>query len=172
MVKEYLVDGSSLALHWKVMGTADRTQYSPIPVTKRFQLHNGTQNQVKMIARPEDVVGFETPHSIHLKDYVNNETCRGWRDTSRTFGNFSDRGNKNFARPEPQVAAVFHYRLKSQREFVWKSCVRLRWGTLLHPNSTCGLETWSGTDFEDTAWQILKTRIPRYAVFDDWPDYG
>lgn len=164
LVRDHLPNGS-LAIHWRIFGTSNHTLYSPLPVTRRYQYRLGDAfHLIKSIVRVQDYVRHRTVHSFHLK----NGTFQ--RDTSGST-NFSDNFNKGIVVPT-DVAVLHHYKYKSVKEYRLKSCKRGLGNVLRDTTKNCGQVPSVGDVFDDEAWQLLKTRVPKYAIFDNWTDYS
>ena len=94
ILDEYLVPyGGALTVNWVLFGTANKTAYSPFPVTKRFQYRDAeTHNVIKSIVKSSDYDGHINPHGVNLsngakirttekpttndKPHFNHTTCR------------------------------------------------------------------------------------------------
>ena len=82
-------------------------------------------------------------------------------------------GASNYDRPL-DVAVIHHYKYLSPKEFYWKTCVRKTVDNLF---KDCDSKTktmtphYVGEVFDDSAWQILKKNVPRYAMYDEFMDY-
>lgn len=163
LVHDHLPNGS-LAIHWRIFGTSNHTLYSPLPVTKRFQYRlDQTQPKIKSIVRVQDYGYARNPHSFELREGTYQRDTSGATEFSllkKTLGAESSRLTDD-------VAVLHHYKYKSEKEYVLKSCVRMaqagnRWN--------CGETPPVGNVFDDMAWQFLKSCVPKYAVFDEWAD--
>ena len=55
-------------MNWMFFGSANKSMYSPVPVTKRFQYRDKvTFGVIKTIVKASDFVGVRTPHSVRVK---------------------------------------------------------------------------------------------------------
>eukprot|EP00573_Skeletonema_grethae_P006358 CAMPEP_0201692944 /NCGR_PEP_ID=MMETSP0578-20130828/5702_1 /ASSEMBLY_ACC=CAM_ASM_000663 /TAXON_ID=267565 /ORGANISM="Skeletonema grethea, Strain CCMP 1804" /LENGTH=454 /DNA_ID=CAMNT_0048178401 /DNA_START=59 /DNA_END=1423 /DNA_ORIENTATION=- len=173
MLADHLKEGS-LGVSWFIFGSGDTSTYAPLPVTKRFLYRDGgwkdTHHQqwkiVKSILKLEDYGGYpKSPHSMKTK--------RGtWKDTNGG-GTFNEIGAVNEDRPT-DVAVIHHYKYLSPKEFYWKSCVRK---TVDDKFKGCSndkqdtVESFKGSSFDDSAWELLKKNVPRYAMYDEFEDF-
>ena len=168
-------DCGQLSLNWRTMGTSGEAAYRPLPVTRR-NVHAHTyrplERVVKAIVRPSYAADYlDWSHTILLK--------RGrWVDTDGTViprgASTARDGRVPYEHRGPtDVAALYHYRFKSEEEFRAKSCVR--GDSLRERGSTpkCGHMSRpqnyprEGGGFDDLAWRQLKRRVPKYALFDE-----
>uniref|UniRef100_A0A7S1UNB7 Glycosyltransferase family 92 protein n=1 Tax=Grammatophora oceanica TaxID=210454 RepID=A0A7S1UNB7_9STRA len=169
-VLEHLVNGSSLTVNWQYFGNANHTIASPLPVTKRFQHTVSTfpGTGVKSIVRPQDFLGMKHPHAIYLQP-KSDPPRAAWRDTTRQIANYTDDGAQNWNKPS-DVALLYHYKYKSEQEWLYKSCIRQDIGNRQDWN--CDQRPEVGYIKDDTAWRILSERVPKYQMFEEFPDYG
>ena len=156
---QYQVPRGASAIRWRVFGTAGRKTFEPVPVTKKFQFRTSDDfkmnQQVKSVSYLQDY-DFEkkkikTPHYVPV---VKGQKY-GWADT--------------------EDAVIHHYRFKSWVEYVRKRKKGdVLFGFQRHVKEAEEGKTQHGdpiprgTIFDDTAWQILKSVAPRYAVYDDF----
>mmetsp|Transcript_24122 Transcript_24122/g.35539 ORF Transcript_24122/g.35539 Transcript_24122/m.35539 type:complete len:357 (-) Transcript_24122:967-2037(-) len=158
MIRDHLPNGS-LAINWRLFGTSNKTMYAPIPVLRRFQYREEeTHERVKCIVRTQDFEMMWTAHAPWLVPDA------GYTDTSGG-GTWKNRFGFNLARPD-DVAVLYHYKYKSEKEWYQKECVRLT--VFGYKKKTCGTAPLVGTVFDDSAWKVLRSRVPKYRVFDDW----
>ena len=80
-----------------------------------------------------------------------------------------DTSGKGFTGPfnrngPTDVAVLHHYYTKSEEEWHNKGCVR----KAANPKAInrCGVKSFVGDIYDDTAWSTLKTYVPSYATFD------
>ena len=172
MLVDHLKEGS-LSVSWFIFGSGDTSTYSPLPVTKRFMYRDGDRPKtrheqwanVKAILKLEDYGSYpQSPHSMKTKR-------GGWKDTNGG-GTFNRLGTTNDDRPT-NVAVIHHYKYLSPKEFHWKSCVRK---TVDDKFKDCNVEkqvakSYRGHTFDDSAWQLLKKNVPRYAMYDEFEDF-
>ncbi len=173
MLADHLKEGS-LAVSWFIFGSGDTSTYAPLPVTKRFLYRDGgwkdtrhsQWKNVKSILKLEDYAGYpKSPHSMKTKR-------GGWKDTNGG-GTFDKIGAVNEDRPT-DVAVIHHYKYLSPKEFYWKSCVRK---TVDDKFKGCSAdkqgtgESFKGSTFDDSAWELLKKNVPRYAMYDEFEDF-
>ncbi len=154
-------------------GSANRSRYVPVPVTRRFQYRDGLDDGVwvKAIVNPR-AVAIKTHFWIHtfplMKPWI-------WKDTS---GRIIAAGNKRWAMQTNRenaknpfdVAVLHHYKTLSVEEEQYKLEVRKDVNGL---DMTGGYpDTTVFKEFDDTAWQILRTRVPSYQMYDSVEDLG
>mmetsp|Transcript_20360 Transcript_20360/g.43636 ORF Transcript_20360/g.43636 Transcript_20360/m.43636 type:complete len:343 (+) Transcript_20360:839-1867(+) len=191
-------DCGQLGINWRVMSASLETSYRPVPVTKRnvhatnLAFHDTT---VKVIVRPNYVVDddMDWTHTVRLK--------RGsWIDTNGTVIPRPDRPTDHWSGKQTRspsltdVAQFYHYRFKSDEEYMWKVCQR---GNSLHKlgefphcggrmerigmhnaESECGkhdefaklllkkLVSKCGVR-DDAPWRDLRRMVPKYVVYGD-----
>jgi len=78
-ISEFLAEycpGGSLGINWLVFGTSNQTNYTPLPLTYRFQYHSGVDDHVKTIVKVSDLRAIDSVHWMKL----HNDTMR--RDTN------------------------------------------------------------------------------------------
>eukprot|EP00580_Thalassiosira_gravida_P015164 CAMPEP_0201657598 /NCGR_PEP_ID=MMETSP0494-20130426/788_1 /ASSEMBLY_ACC=CAM_ASM_000839 /TAXON_ID=420259 /ORGANISM="Thalassiosira gravida, Strain GMp14c1" /LENGTH=434 /DNA_ID=CAMNT_0048134467 /DNA_START=60 /DNA_END=1364 /DNA_ORIENTATION=- len=178
MLGEHLKKGA-LAISWYVFGTGGRSMYAPLPVTKRFLYRDGLKRDerhshwgnVKSIVKLSDYGSYpQSPHSMKT-NRMTAGSDKAWTDTSGNTNSFDAIGAVNRNRPV-DVAVIHHYRYLSPKEFRWKSCVRK---TVDDKFKDCEQlkrsAPYEGIIRDDSAWQMLKTNVPKYAMFDAFEDY-
>lgn len=146
LARDYINARGAIQLKWNMFGTSDHKLYKPLPVLKRFvyAVYNDTQfTATKPIFHTKDYSSIINPHRVNLKH------------------------NTTTTHMDKSVAVLNHYKYKSIKEYTWKSCQRQ--STNNKPKG-CGDDMPSGTVFDDTAWQVLKTRVPWYSMFDSVVD--
>lgn len=150
-----------IGIHWRIMGTSNETKYRPVPVLKRnIHYSVGSLNAfIKPIVRPSYVSkNIDWLHSVSLKQGV----------TMDTSGKKIPRNRKSIGNDDKpsDVALFYHYRFKSEEEFKHKTCGR---GDLLkdHCNKKSYEEGMSGRFYDDTAWELLKKIVPKYALYEE-----
>mmetsp|Transcript_6673 Transcript_6673/g.8718 ORF Transcript_6673/g.8718 Transcript_6673/m.8718 type:complete len:351 (-) Transcript_6673:1609-2661(-) len=179
MLEEYLQKGA-LGINWyKFEATQSDVVYVPLPVTKRFTYRNRKlQRIIKSIVKLSDFDLQKTKgcyvHYFPLKEGV----THGFNGEKIADGMWHGNGTED-------VAVLHHYHAKSFKEYLTK---RLRGRAGHDPNSTLvkgGIRHAQGmfknalrvydhnsTEmredfiFDDSAWQVLKKNVPRYAAFD------
>jgi hypothetical protein len=165
LVRDHLAeDGGSLSIHWRIFGASNHTIHSPLPVTKRFQRRGQTHHNIKSIVRSQDYGDAINAHAFILLHNTTQKDTSGGTEFSKSRASSS--------RKYDDVAVIHHYKYKSAKEYRFKNCMRLD-----RNSSNCDVPLAEFTDegtselFDDAAWQILKSRVPKYAVFDQWTDY-
>uniref|UniRef100_A0A7S1Y0U1 Glycosyltransferase family 92 protein n=1 Tax=Grammatophora oceanica TaxID=210454 RepID=A0A7S1Y0U1_9STRA len=163
LIAEHLPDGGALTISWRRFGSSNKTQYSTVPTTRRFMYRElRTHIRVKSIVKSEDFIEMQSAHSVFVK---NNKTIQ---DTTGG-GDYDWDGAYNRNRPD-DVAVFNHYKFKSDKEWWYKECVRQ---TVLGAGMSwqgCGEPPKVGVTYDDAAWKILRARVPKYRVFDEWHD--
>ena len=157
-----------LALNWYLFGYNNQTKYRPLPLTKRFQMRaNETDDHVKVILRTDQIGNggsFKNPHSYRYKN---------WSLTFDTSGKWLIRKDWININGPSDVAVIHHYQTKSLEEFMSR-CKRGRADIqqVDADEEACKseeeiLEQWKNETqvFDGSAWQILKTRVPKYRIF-------
>ena len=168
LLDEYLPNGGSLAIGWRLFTSDDKDAYSPEPVTKRFlhRLPDDYDDQsihIKSIVKLSDVEhrSPRDPHHFFIKEGKNQTDTNGHLFT----------GPRNPDGPL-DVAFLHHYRYKSFNEFVHKRCVRKRAsvGPDVEQGYLCdealARSHPRGTIYDNTVWEKLKELVPPYRVFD------
>lgn len=182
ILDEYLVPyGGALTVNWVLFGTANKTAYSPFPVTKRFQYRDAeTHNVIKSIVKSSDYDGHINPHGVNLS---NGAKIRTTQKPGFVFDARSDAKASDHKRPS-DVLLLYHYRYTSTKEYIFKRCVRGN----IDPNYWCNKEGTGikkipegrehilprpGAVYDDTAWTLLTQHVPKYRLFDSygWKDY-
>ena len=189
VIKDYLEPyvGGSMTVNWVLFGSSNKTIYTPIPVTKRFQHRDEeTHEVVKSIVKSSDFTSMKTPHSINtLYGYTRTTSYKG----AILHANISKSGATDPSLPSG-VLLLYHYRYTSSKEYYTKKCIRGetdgKKGCSQNTGKTMTLEELkqkgmpthialrTGSVFDDSAWKIMVERIPRYRIFDDelaWGDY-
>ena len=171
-------DIGGLALNWYMFGFHNQIKYKPVPLTKRFQTREkGTDQHVKVIVRT-DVMGngggMQNPHYYR---YSNHSIATVDTNGKRLVGEepwFNVDGPSD-------VAVIHHYHTKSLEEYVSR-CGRGRAGQKQYKitDPSCRnekeiLEEWQRgmqeSVFDDSAWHILTSRVPKYRFYDDKEAY-
>ena len=153
-------------------GSANRSRYVPVPVTRRFQYHDNSDDGVwvKAIVNPRAV----KQELLWIHTFPLWAPWR-WMDTSGRILNKGLGRNKRWAMQTNEnkpfgVAVLHHYQKLSEEEFRYRVDVRQDVNGLAmiddYPNSTV-FEI-----FDDTAWQILHTLVPSYQTYDNVEDLG
>jgi hypothetical protein len=152
-LQEHLQSGS-LQISWIVMGSANETTYRDEPVTKRFQYATTTRKETKAVAVLDHIVGWKVHYVFHKPGYG-------------AIGMGGRRVGMNGALccihdGDVSVAAVYHYKYKSEEEFNFKLCTRGDIYKFL--KSTCPAIPEAGTVYDDLAWQAMTRVNPKYAT--------
>jgi hypothetical protein len=165
---EYNLQGD-LSIRWHHMTWSNHSQYSPLPVTKRFQYmapeRDPENDYVKSIAVVADIdtsqEGIE-PHSTHLKPN---------RTQKDTLGNVLSLPMKNNGGPT-DVALIYHYKTKSWKEYIakrmrgtaaWQLSNDVSW---MIAQAKSGHALQASKAFDDTIWQRMTQMCPQYKMFD------
>jgi len=178
MLEEHLQRGA-LGINWYAFeGTQSDVLYVPLPVTKRFiyrsrKLHPIIKSIVKLSDFNLQITNGCYVHMFPLKEGV----THGFNGENITDGMWNREGTED-------VAVLHHYEIKSFKEYLTK---RLRGRVAHDPNSPLvkkgildaqnkfknaltvfyhnNTEIRKDFIFDDSAWQVLKKNVPRYAVY-------
>jgi hypothetical protein len=185
VLQDYLVPyGGALTVNWMLVGSANKAVYSPLPVTKRFQYRdNKTTSVIKSIAKASDYVTHRNPHSVAVRYSGDNEHNI---HTTAYPGALHEEatgptGASDGARPS-DILLLYHYRYTSMKEYIFKRCVR---GDVDRGDIWCSkdrkgirndkgpdhIQSFPGSVYDDTAWQFLKARVPKYQMYDEFEDF-
>jgi hypothetical protein len=162
----------SVCMNWRILGTSGHLDYTPVPLSKRFQLRvpdtYGRNKWIKCFTRLDAVdtsADFHCPHNIPLK--------KGWKrvNTNReTFccnGRFKDRKHFN-------IAAIYHYYFKSNAEYIRK---RKRGGGTFGASNDSIKMAEQGFDInatplpvgevkDDFIWKQLTYHVEKYTQYE------
>ena len=124
ILEDYLVPfGGALVSNWLLFGSANRTVYSPVPVTKRFQYRDtSAHNVVKSIVKATDFKGNRNPHAVRLKNKTNVHTSEYPGAIQANVYNESDHTKASSWAKASDVLLVHHYRYTSSKEYYYKVC--------------------------------------------------
>ena len=156
----------SLSIQWHVYGTSNHSKYTPgTPVTKRFQWREPQMDaRVKSIVRVRDFVGFKSPHSVETRPGTTQKLLDGTTRLSELGATTAVTNCSYLDRSCEDIAVLNHYKYKSEEEYMLKSCVRQ---SVTNIDKGCGdTHLPAGTVFDDTAWQLLQSKVPKYAKFN------
>lgn len=192
VVKDFLHPyGGALTMNWMLFGSSNRTFYSPVPVTKRFQYRDEAPNGVvKTIVEVSDFKGVRNPHAVSLRPgKLVRTTSHAGAVQREQFSNASNTGASDGALPSSSLL-VYHYRYLSEKEYDDKNCVRghmagkdecshekgksLSYDELARMGKPTHVASRPGVVFDDLAWRLLRDRVPKYRIYDDqlaWGDY-
>ena len=178
--------GGALTVNWMFFGSANKSMYSPVPVTKRFQYRDEvTFGVIKTIVKASDFVGVRNPHSVRVKAPALIRTTKHKGAIHKAqFLNVSKTGASDGELPSSALL-LHHYRYLSDKEYDDKNCNR---GHMAGKN-VCNKRTGktqtleemrlpdhhlarAGKVFDDSAWRLLCDRVPKYRIFDDELDWG
>ena len=168
------VHAGALAINWEIFLFNNQTKYEPKPVTKRFQTRATFPEQhVKTIARTSMFRNQgSTPHHVNT---INNAK------TVDTSGNELEHPIWINPKMTTDVLSLQHFYTKSMEEYQSR-CGRGRADRKVNKISDpvehyCKNATrimiilqdgYPGNVFDDSAWQILKARVPEvYAKYDN-----
>ena len=172
-INEFLVEygpsKGAIGINWMIVGTSNATKYEPKPVTLRFQ-HTDPQwgrRYIKTIARVKDLEKFNDPHHA---SFIDKTTKTIDTNGSTIKGPF----NRNMT---TDVAVLYHYQFKSREEFIArkeKGRPDLDFRIENHQNAIKHSIEYAkygqlpvGDTFDDSIWQVLKNRVPRYGLLED-----
>ncbi|KAG7347446.1 glycosyl transferase family 2 protein [Nitzschia inconspicua] len=185
ILEDYLVPyGGALVSNWMLFGSANRTIYSPVPVTKRFQYRDAKPHPViKSIVKASDFRGNRNPHAVLLKDPKNVHTTEYPGAIQHNVYDDNDKTKASSQVKASKVLLVHHYRYTSEKEHIYKRCIRGgligRWcdkkkGTVKTGDEVPShIEPRPGEVFDDQAWQLLISKVPKYRIYDtqEWKDF-
>ena len=166
-----------VSLNWVNFGTCNRTKYVPVPVSRRnFCSEESARSPwVKAIVDPK-AVKYDDPrlYWIHTFPLHNGRT---WLDTTgRVIKARNKRWNMQKNPESPiDVAALYHFRGKSEEEWWYRNCVRADVNNHTMPcqdNKTKAYVPTGPIRHDDTVWQTLRLAIPSYRRFDHVTDLG
>eukprot|EP00980_Cylindrotheca_fusiformis_P029369 scaffold23456_cov144-Cylindrotheca_fusiformis.AAC.3 len=176
VIKDYLAPyGGSLVINWMFVGTGNKTVFSPLPVTKRFQYRNPAASAtIKSVGKTSDYKLHVNPHDIELRG-------SGKRNLKMTHTTAYP-GARARDGIHSDVVLVYHYRYTSLKEYIFKRCQRgrVRKASPSHCSTTgdglrAGVQAHQipspGTVFDDRPWQFLKSHVPKYAMYDEFDDF-
>jgi hypothetical protein len=162
-LKEYLIVGA-LGISWIYMGSSNRTIYEPMPVSYRFNLRvgNHTNMHIKTIAvlSSINIDGKFHCHYLPLKRRFRTMDTNG----KKIKGPFNRNGPEN-------VAALYHFFSKSNKEFVLKR-IRGRADTVKFDKSyyetlNDSFKGWNAGDVrDDSVWNTMKKNVPKYSYYE------
>ena len=156
----------SLSIQWHVYGTSNRTKYTPgIPATKQFQWREPHMDaRVKSIVRVQDFVRFKSPHSVETRNGTTQKLLDGTARLSELGATTSVTNCSYQNRACEDIAVLNHYKYKSEEEYMLKSCVRQ---SVTNIDKGCN-DTYlpAGTVFDDAAWRLLVSKVPKYSQFN------
>ncbi|KAL7536052.1 hypothetical protein ACHAWF_005349 [Thalassiosira exigua] len=193
VIEDYLAPyGGALTMNWMLLGSANKTFYSPVPVTKRFQYRDEEAfTVIKSIVKASDFKKIRTVHSVFLNPgkLVRTTLYPGAVHKEAQDKKLSTTGASDSQKPSSALL-LYHYRYLSMKEYDDKNCLRhhvsgvkacnqaeMRAYTLEELKKLKKKEHYAsrpGVVFDDSAWKILIRRVPKYRMFDDelaWGDY-
>lgn len=167
-----------ISITWQMFGHSNRTRYVPVPVTRRFQHAIRTRNEsdistkmIKAIVDPKAIKSSMrwfhafplVPGRTSLDPEGNGQPRHaGWK----RMVNFHP-GNRT------SIAVLHHYKFKSIEEWTQKMDPKERdFGKEDLEKYRLGWKDRTGDDFDDSAWKILKQRVPKYQAYDHVEDLG
>jgi len=166
---EYGPSKGALGINWVMVGTSNATKYEPKPVTLRFQqvfCNAWFSMHIKTIARVRGLKHFPDPHSVLFGD---NSGQRYWATIDTNGALIEGPFNTNLT---TDIAALYHYHHKSREEYVFKRergrpdfYTKQDYDQKLNFAKNDPLPV--GDTFDDSIWQILKSRVPKYGLLED-----
>ena len=166
-----LLNGGSLSIPWVVMGSSGRRNYSPLPVTYRFQrIHDPNNIHVKTISRINHI-NTDLRFLPHFHEIVNRK-----RWFTKHYNQYDVLGNHfygSFAIPRvPQqndIAVIMHFWTKSKQEDVSKRA-RGRSDTGFRQDAVDSAKRGefvnNGTIPDGSLWDSMQQKLPMYKTFD------
>ena len=164
---EYGPSKGALGINWLTVGTSNATKYEPKPVTLRFQ-YTAPQPlpTIKSIARVKEIEIFKSPH---YAIFIDKTTKTIDTNGSPIKGPF----NENMA---TDIAVLYHYRFKSRGEFIARKEIGSNLDFRIPKFKKVLVKSIEyakyaqlpvGDTFDDSIWQVLKNRVPRYGLQED-----
>lgn len=154
-------------------GSANRSRYVQLPVTRRFQYRDSSDDGfwVKAIVNPRAVT-MKTDFWFHTFPLKNPWL---WKDTSGRIitsrnKRWNMQTNRKNAKKSFDVAVLHHYNTLSVEEFQYKLDVRKDVNGLEIPRVYPDASFFK--EFDNTAWQILRVLVPSYQMYDSVEDLG
>jgi len=154
-----------ISFNWLMFGSNNRSKYVPVPVTKRFPYRTPSAKWeivCKGIADPKAIGDFWM-HTFQLN------SSRTWLDTSgMVVATKSLKMLINDRKPQ-DVAVLHHYKTLSEGEWHDKNCIRKdvnNYGMKCGTTANSILPMKDGMIYDDSAWQILRTLVPDYEIYD------
>jgi hypothetical protein len=177
ILADYLVPyGGALTVNWMFVGASRKTVSSPLPITKRNQYRAKEAHPViKSIAKASDYIEHKNPHAVLLRSP---SEVRTTKYPGNIFKPSSKKGATDHQRPS-EILLLYHYRYKSEKEYLSKSCFRRNvdgstWcekNNKLKTDTPDHIQMFQGDVFDDIAWKFLTARVPKYKLFDDFEDF-
>ena len=178
ILADYLVPyGGGLTVNWMLVGSG-KSISSPLPITKRNQYRAKiAHNVVKSIAKTSDYIEHKNPHGLTLESPAAVHTTKYpgclFKPSSSTWASDHERPS--------DIVLLYHYRYRSKKEYIFRRCVRGE----AAGNTWCDDEGEGITDdetpdhiqivpgevFDDTPWQFLTSRVPKYRVYNEFEDF-
>jgi hypothetical protein len=182
VLEEYLAPfGGALVVNWMIFGTGNKTRYSPIPTTKRFQFREEEPSGVvKTIAKITDFVRKRTPHSVFVRHPA---LVRTTKEPGYVHKEQFEKMGATDADLPGDVLLLYHYRYRSVKEYRIRRCHR---GEVNGSFKGCDKKINElsidkndhnnhrpGTVRDDLAWRILTSRVSKYRAWDssEWQDF-
>eukprot|EP00804_Cyclotella_cryptica_P004994 CCRYP_021192-RA/>CCRYP_021192-RA protein AED:0.16 eAED:0.16 QI:360/1/1/1/0.66/0.5/4/207/888 len=163
---EYCETGA-ISISWQLHSWNGRLQYSPEPVTKRFQGMHSVDQHVKTISNVDAVNWTVThhPHYAFLK--------AGFQQVDTNGDEISPQW-QNLRFPS-DVALFFHHHCKSHKEYIGKrmrgratmsgeALVKSRNELVEKAKNKVGFH--NTTRIDSLAWEKLKSISPKYSLYD------
>ncbi|CAJ1937107.1 unnamed protein product [Cylindrotheca closterium] len=188
LLQDYLVPfGGALTVNWMLVGSANKSVYAPLPITKRFQYRDEKAHFViKSIVKTSDYLGHRNPHAVYVRDVVVNGTNTSNIHTTAYPGAnhkyaLTPRGATDKTCPS-KVVLLYHYRYTSDKEYIFKRCTR---GGTDGGHYWCSdggqgirqgygpqhIQSIPGSVFDDKAWKFLTSHVPKYQMYDSFEDF-
>ena len=170
-INEFLVEygpsKGAIGINWLTVGTSNATKYEPKPVTLRFQ-YTAPQPlpTIKSIARVKEIEIFKSPH---YAIFIDKTTKTIDTNGSPIKGPF----NRNMA---TDIAVLYHYQYKSRGEYIARKSLgsnidfripKLKKHMMRSIEYAKNAPLPVGDTFDDSIWQVLKNRVPRYGLLED-----
>lgn len=179
ILEDYLVPyGGALTVNWMLVGSSNNSVYSPLPITKRNQYRAKEAHPVvKSFAKTSDYIEHINPHGVEVRSPATIHTTKYpgalFKPASSTFASDHERPS--------DILLLYHYRFGSKKEYVFKRCIRGEaagntWcdgndGIRIEAETPEHIQIVPGDVFDDSAWQFLRSRVPKYSCFDEFEDF-
>ncbi|KAL7579065.1 hypothetical protein ACA910_019103 [Epithemia clementina (nom. ined.)] len=164
LFEEHLQSGA-LYISWCVFGPSSHTRYLPMPLAQRFRNRSpGAHDHYKVFGHLATIDPKRI--GVHYTSTIQPATCHDLLNNTSVHGvPLEDR-----VKAISEIAAVYHFWTKSIEEWVVKACWRGRPSTGSKSSINCDLSYAAtlnvGGQYDDAAWQALKTFVPEYAILE------
>ena len=187
VLQDYLVPfGGALTVNWMLVGSANKSVYAPLPVTKRFQYRDSKAHFViKSIVKTSDYLGHRNPHAVFVRDidenktdHTNNIHTTAYPGAIHKYAS-TPRGATDKTCPS-KVVLLYHFRYTSEKEYIFKRCTRggtdggHYWcdgGRIRQDYGPKHIQSIPGSVFDDKPWKFLTFHVPKYKMYESFEDF-